>query len=305
VQADLARARREAACRQHIGNVIARYFIKHERTADVAAVGEAVRVDSDATWVPAMLARRDLTEPEFAVFRYFCARHGAILDIGANFGYSVASIWATGCDAVVVSFEPNVWHTDCLERIKQMRPAQFDFRMTGLGNATGQIAFTMPVIEGTGVSGLASAAIEQETDWAIPENVLDYMLRYLPDIAAPRLQFTEVAWPIRRLDDILAEDRFDVPLEAIAALKIDVEGYEADVIAGAAETLRRHRPMLMVEGANRVPAVVRQLAELGYDYAEFSEGHLALSTDLSMRVSGFFLHRSRVDDCRSLGLLRN
>jgi FkbM family methyltransferase len=44
-----------------------------------------------------------------------------------------------------------------------------------------------------------------------------------------------------RLDDVLPEDY--VP----AAIKIDVEGAEAGVIAGALRTLRRHRPLVIFE----------------------------------------------------------
>ena len=71
LQAELAKVRKEAACRQRIGNVIARYFIKRERTPDIAIPFDAVTIDSDPVWVPGMLERSTLTEPEFAVFRFF------------------------------------------------------------------------------------------------------------------------------------------------------------------------------------------------------------------------------------------
>src|SRR6202011_5751123 len=94
--AEVARYRREAACRQMIGNVVARYFIKGERTPDIAVSFDSVVVDSNPQWVRVMLARLELTEPEFAVFRFFKGNISTILDLGANFGYSAATIWATG-----------------------------------------------------------------------------------------------------------------------------------------------------------------------------------------------------------------
>lgn len=302
---DLAHARKEAACRQHIGNVIARYFIKHERSADIAIPMEAVTIDSDPVWVPGMLERKDLTEPEFAVFRFFDGSEGTVLDIGANFGYSATTIWAAGCGAAIVSFEPNSWHRGCLEQIRALRPDRFDFLITGLGNASAAVRFIMPVVDGTGISGLSSAAIESETDWAIPENVLSYMLNYLPEVALPRLQFAETEWQIRRLDDLLHAARFQVPVDRISAIKLDVEGFEADVIAGALATLDQHRPMLMIEGANRVPEVVSQLLPRGYRYADFRDGCVILSDEPSTRVGGFFLHQTRLDDYRRIGLLLN
>lgn len=49
-------------------------------------------------------------------------------------------------------------------------------------------------------------------------------------------------------------------------LKIDVEGNEADVLAGAAETLARHKPMLYVEfgSTTKRNALIRQIDALDY-----------------------------------------
>ena len=126
-----------------------------------------------------VLERTTLTEPEFAIFRFFNDDTDTVLDIGANYGYSAATIWAAGATSKILSFEPNPWHVVCLEQIKQMRPGIFDFVNIALGSSPGELNFVLPVIEGTGVSGLMSAAIESEMDWAIPENVLLYMVNYL------------------------------------------------------------------------------------------------------------------------------
>jgi FkbM family methyltransferase len=305
LRSDLAKARKEAACRQRIGNVIARYYIKGERTADIAIALDDVIIDSDPVWVPGMLARKELTEPEFAAFRFLNDPADTVLDIGANFGYSAATIWAAGSNSMILSFEPNQWHVSCLEGIKAARSGRFDYLITGLGATTTEIRFSMPVIEGTGISGLSSAAIETEMDWAIPENVLSYMMNYLPDVALPRLQFAEARWPIAPLDDILRQRRFDVPVDRINAIKLDVEGYEADVLAGAAATLDRHKPVLMIEGANRVPEVVACLSKHDYVYADFAGEGVILSDAPSTRVGGFFLHRTRLDEYRRSGLLQN
>lgn len=250
-----------------------------------------------------MLTRAEVSEPEFIAFKCFNGDRGAILDIGANYGYAAASIWAAGATSRILSFEPNPWHEPCLRRIKDMRAGLFDHIGIGLGSQAGETRFVIPVIEGVGISALGSAAIETETDWTIPENVLRHMMQDHPGVDSPRLQFTEVTWRTERLDDVLANRRFDIDLSDIIAMKIDVEGFEADVLTGAPRTLRTHTPLIMIEGANRNPAVVDCLSSIGYVYAEFSDDILALSDQPSSRANGFFLHGDRLDHYRTIGLL--
>jgi FkbM family methyltransferase len=192
-------------------------------------------------------------EPDFAIFRYFDQPSETVLDIGANIGMAAASIFNSGCRAAVVSFEPNPWHHPSLLRIKKRMRGRFDMLPTGLGVPRGQLRFVTPVIEGKAESTLSTADILGELDWGIPENLVSYLMNEPWNVAEPRIQFCESDWQIDTLDAAVAQARLDVSLERIAAIKLDVEGYEANVIAGGHQVLARHRPLLMVEGANRVP----------------------------------------------------
>jgi FkbM family methyltransferase len=62
--------------------------------------------------------------------------------------------------------------------------------------------------------------------------------------------------PVRRLDDVLAE----VGVERIGLLKIDVEGWEPQVLDGAAESLRRTDRVVLEVGRDKLPAVEERLA---------------------------------------------
>lgn len=55
-------------------------------------------------------------------------------------------------------------------------------------------------------------------------------------------------------------------LPAVHFMKVDVEGMEEEVIAGAAETIRKFRPVLYVENERpeKSPALIRRLLELDY-----------------------------------------
>ena len=300
--AKLLLLQKEIAYRRKVSVAIVRYFTKRLRTPDVALPFEEVRVDSSVEWVPQMLERGELTEPEFSIFRFFKDPTETILDIGANCGYATASIWASGSRASILSFEPNPWHFSCLQAIKDSRRGLFDFLGVGLGSIADTVCFTMPVIEGVGLSALCSARIESELEW-IPEMLVSHALKHLPHLAQPRFQFAEVAWPVIPLDDALKRDRFAVPLEKIAAIKLDTEGFETEVICGGTGTLSKHRPLILVEGANRVETVVNILSDLGYAYGDWQNDRVVLTGKQSRRVGGFFLHRSRLAEYRDKGLL--
>jgi len=63
---------------------------------------------------------------------------------------------------------------------------------------------------------------------------------------------------------LLTVDSLNLP--ACHLIKIDVEGMESDVIAGAEETIRRFRPVLYLENdrEKRSAALIRQLLALDY-----------------------------------------
>jgi len=67
--------------------------------------------------------------------------------------------------------------------------------------------------------------------------------------------------PFERLDDALRE----VP-ERVGILKIDVEGFEASVLRGSLETIRRSRPRVVIEvhGKAADQDVAKLLGSLGY-----------------------------------------
>lgn len=64
---------------------------------------------------------------------------------------------------------------------------------------------------------------------------------------------------------IVALDHLDLP--RVNFMKIDVEGMESDVIAGAARLIAQDRPVIMVENdrEDRYEALIEQVTALGYD----------------------------------------
>lgn len=72
---------------------------------------------------------------------------------------------------------------------------------------------------------------------------------------------------VRRLDETL---KAEAPTR-VGLIKIDVEGHELEVLEGAEETIRRDKPLIVMEVLNRrkfapLPPAVSLLADMGYDY---------------------------------------
>ena len=71
-------------------------------------------------------------------------------------------------------------------------------------------------------------------------------------------------------DDVIRKD-VQVPFH-IDLMKIDVEGYEVDVLLGATDTIRAHKPVIMIEIAHgerygqSMASAKHAMTELGYKY---------------------------------------
>ncbi len=63
---------------------------------------------------------------------------------------------------------------------------------------------------------------------------------------------------IVRIDDSVPADR------PIGVIHLDVEGYEGEALAGALETIRRWRPLILLETIPRNSAAMRVVSALGY-----------------------------------------
>jgi FkbM family methyltransferase len=113
----------------------------------------------------------------------------------------------------------------------------------------------------------------------------------------PRIEAIET-WsvPMLRLDDAGLTD--------VAAMKIDVEGAELEVLRGAWMTLRRRRPLLSIEIEERhrtgsTRAVPELLHDLGYEgWSNSMANGVASSSWISQRCSVPPRHR-RSSRCRT------
>jgi FkbM family methyltransferase len=148
----------------------------------------------------------------------FCEdRSGAAVDVGAHVGLWS---WQMAKDfARVEAFEPVSEHCDCWEaNMRELSNARL--HRVALGREPGTVTLRCRTPGSSGDTGVDPVA-ERSTLRASVD----------PDGGEPA--------PMIALDSLA--------LDGVSFMKLDCEGYELRVLEGAIETLRRNRPVLVVE----------------------------------------------------------
>jgi FkbM family methyltransferase len=158
-----------------------------------------------------------------AAFRRYVKPGATVLDIGANIGAQTLQLARlVGPQGRVLSFEPTAFAFAKLRRNLQLNP-QIAGRVTALQYfLTGEDAETLPASVYSSWSLLRSPAAHDKH-------------LGVPMATAGARGAT--------LDRVLAEQS----IERVDLVKLDVDGFECDVLAGASEMIRRSRPTFVME----------------------------------------------------------
>jgi FkbM family methyltransferase len=171
-------------------------------------------------------------EGEAAIFREAVRPGQTVLDIGANVGpHSVVFAKAVGAQGTVLAFEPQ-------RVLFQMLCA--NAAMNGFGNI-----HTYQAVVGSG-----------NGEMVLPR--IDYTRGGNFGGVTPLPEGEGETVPVTTVDSL--------GLEACHFIKIDVEGMESEVLAGATDTITRLRPLLYVENDRpaKSKALLTQLMALDY-----------------------------------------
>ena len=158
-----------------------------------------------------------LAKPELRVLRQFVDPGRVSIDVGANIG--VHSYFLGRWSRAVHAYEPN---PSLLPALRGSAARNVTVHGVALSDRSGQATLTVPVVDG---------------EAADPYGTLVASTASTASTTTTALHSYSVE--TRRLDD---GGHIDVGL-----IKIDVEGHEQEVIAGARETIARDRPTLLVE----------------------------------------------------------
>lgn len=208
-------------------------------------------------------------EEDFRALPLLRAPQGAeFLDIGANRGQSIDAIHMMCPHVHVRAFEPNAI---LFERL-QSRFAQRDWLRLdniGLGDADMDATLYVPFYKQWMFDGLASFNKEEASGW------LEHRMYFYAD---RHLRVQESLCQVRRLDDLGTRPFF---------VKIDVQGFELQVLRGGRETLAAHRPALLIETPDE--AIAQFLRELGYEPCAYENNRFRRGT--MGRLNTFFIHQ--------------
>ena len=221
---------------------------------------------------------KSLVEYSTREFLRACRSFGTdvILDIGANTGQFAQSLRHAGCTGHIVSFEP-------------LSDAHVQLMSAAANDALWDVA-----------ERCAVGAAAGETQLNIASNSYSSSLLPMLDrhsVAAPDSVYNGVeTCRVIALDDYI-ESTFSDPTVTFG-LKIDTQGYEAQVLMGARRSFSRIRVImcemslvLLYEGAPTMAELCRLLVEAGYRCVAIAPEFEDPKTGELLQVNGMFIRQ--------------
>jgi FkbM family methyltransferase len=164
-------------------------------------------------------------EPELRLLGRLCSRDKLSIDVGANKG--IYSLFLLHYSARLVSVEPNPMLSAYLER--KFHGLNAEVMNCAFGSTPGRTSLAIPYVGSLPLHGWASVVAGFDgSEWK----------------GQPITRTDNIEVDVKRLDDLDFRD--------VGLVKIDVEGFEPQVLDGARETLRRDRPNLLMEVERRL-----------------------------------------------------
>ena len=168
-------------------------------------------------------------EKEFELVSVFSnPLNNVFVDIGANRGDAIHSILMRQPDSNVFAFEPNTYLAGTLKSLygKNNRVKIFNY---GLGDVSSRFDLYVPFYNNYMFDGLASFKEANARDW---------LRNRLYGYNENKLDVKKMSCEVKRLDEFGLKPCF---------IKIDVQGFEYEVLRGGIETIKNSRPVILME----------------------------------------------------------
>lgn len=202
-----------------------------------------------------MKVTKTVHEDDFKVVKWFEPHSGQVfIDIGSNRGEAITSIMNMSVSKTrIIGFEPN---EIIYKKLKDYIGANNNVHVhnLGLGDENIDLPLFVPFYRKWSFDGLASFKYENAKDWLRTRMWL-YNEKHL--------RIEETICAIRRLDEFQYNPYF---------IKIDVEGFELEVLKGGGDTIKKNLPILLIECLTK--QCLEYLSPFGYQCYHFSNGGL-------------------------------
>jgi FkbM family methyltransferase len=226
---------------------------------------------NESSWIEYNLRHGVIHDAGFANFVNWLIDSAVdvLVDIGANYGYSVTTCEALGYRGRYLSFEPLAEHVPALHTLEGLLgSSRFRFLSSGVSDFTGDFEIATPVVQGQRLTALSfDVQVERSA-----ENLARNLLASMPGLVEEGVEGLEISFHIQScsvttLDTIATADSWLAASDTRFALKIDAEGSEARIVQGALGFLEAHHPPLYIEGPSE--ETVETLLGLGYEERVF------------------------------------
>lgn len=198
---------------------------------------------------------KNYVENEVCIIRKYCDGRKHSLDIGANRGQ--LTLFLSRASSHVYCFEPVPWLSIYLKQ--RFQGLNVTIEECALGSVNDELYLQIPSI-GNEVFETRSSLLNDFHDDRIHGKKVT--------------KVEKVKVKVRRLDDL--------HIENIGFIKMDVEGYELEVLEGGRNTIKRCRPNMLIEieqrhhGEKDVRDIFCQVLDMGY--------------------TGYFMHNKKLVD---------
>ncbi len=208
-------------------------------------------------------------EEDYSFFKYF-NNISTYVDIGANRGDTIHDVSRLLPNAEIIGFEPNVHLYDKL--VKQTKGnSNIHIHNTGLANSVETKEFYLPKYRNYTFDGLGSFDYE---------NAVGLLKHVLPNHDPKLVTVDKHKFQVKKLDDFKLEPDF---------IKMDVQGYEYFALLGGEQTIKTHKPILLIEAPE--DNCIEFLASLGYIQVHSANGQLV---DGKGDPNSFFFNKDRI-----------
>jgi len=177
-----------------------------------------------------------------------------LVDVGSNRGEAIASILlAKNLSNKIIGFEPNGLIFEKLEA-KFRKNDRVTVHNFGLGKKEEELKLFVPFYRKWMFDGLSSFNYDDAANW-LRTRLWNYQEK--------KLTVKEVACKTKSMDSLNLKPAF---------VKIDVQGFELEVLEGGKSTIEKYKPILLIEAISE--EVIAFLKPFGYEFYSYANGKL-------------------------------